>query len=477
LNLLDLLPVYLRLPVQWIGDHPLLVLALIAGLLSVLASRWSIYPNNRFWALILLPFLMSVLVFFYPDIFVIAAVIDLLVFLVATCDLFLLPATRKFSVEREVARTASIAKDHPITLTIINRSHRHTGLHVKDDLPQEFETDEEEFYETIPAQSRMTIKYDVRAKRRGRFYFEKVYIRFSSLLGFWKKLVAYDVRHEVNVYPDLKQLGEYAILARKNKLSLMGLRRTRRIGQDNEFERLRDYTTDDNFKHIDWRTTARRNKLTVRDFQANQSQRVIFLLDCGRMMTNTSSGLNLLDHALNATLMLSYIALQKGDAVGLICFSDRIHTYVPPRGGMGQMNQLLHAMFDRDPALVESRYDQAFLYLATHCLRRSLVVLISNVIDEVNSMQIEQYLTSIVGRHLPIGVLLRDHRLFDIADREPATVAEVYDTAVAAEILSWRHQVLVDLEHKGVMSLDVFPEDMTAPLINRYLEIKARHLL
>jgi uncharacterized protein (DUF58 family) len=257
----------------------------------------------------------------------------------------------------------------------------------------------------------------------------------------------------------------------------MGVRRTRKIGQDHDFERLRDYTLDDNYKHIDWRATARRNKLTVKDFQTSQSQRIIFLMDCGRMMTNEAVGLSLLDHSLNAMLMLSFVALKQGDSVGLICFSDQIHTFVPPRGGMNQMNKLLHASFDRFPQLVESRYDQAFFYLSSHCRKRSLVVLMTNVIDEVNAHQVEQYLSTVVGRHLPLGVLMRDHQLFDAADMPHPVDLDLYRAAAAAEILTWRHQVLTDLEHKGVLSLDVFPEDMTAPLVNRYLEIKARHLL
>jgi uncharacterized protein (DUF58 family) len=281
----------------------------------------------------------------------------------------------------------------------------------------------------------------------------------------------------INVYPDMKQLGEYAVLARTNRLSQIGVRRTRKIGQDHDFERLRDYTPDDNYKHIDWRATARRNKLTVKDFQASQSQRLIFLLDCGRMMTNEASGLSLLDHALNAMLMLSYVALRQGDSVGLLCFADDVKSFVPPRGGQSQMNHLLHASFDRFPRLVESRYDQAFLYLAAHCQKRALVILISNLIDEVNAHQVEQYLGSLAGRHLPLGVLLRDHQLFDAVDEPAPRAGNLYRAAAAAEILAWRHQVLRDLESRGVLSLDVFPEDMTAPLVNQYLKIKARHLL
>ena len=118
----------------------------------------------------------------------------------------------------------------------------------------------------------------------------------------------------------MQQLGQYALLARTNRLSLLGVRRKRRIGQDHDFERLRDYTLDDNYKHIEWRATARRRKLTVKDFQSSQSQRIIFLMDCGRMMTNEAAGLSLLDHALNAMLMLGYVALRQGDSA----WADRL---------------------------------------------------------------------------------------------------------------------------------------------------------
>ncbi|MCB0189925.1 MAG: DUF58 domain-containing protein, partial [Caldilineaceae bacterium] len=281
----------------------------------------------------------------------------------------------------------------------------------------------------------------------------------------------------LHVYPDIKQIGEYALLARTNRLSQIGVRHTRHPGQDNDFERLRDYQTDDNYRHIDWRASARRQKLTVKQFQTDQSQRVIFLLDCGRMMTNEYEQLSLLDYALNSVLMLSYVALDQGDSVGMLCFSDQIHAYVPPAGGKGQMNRLLHAGFDQFPRLVQSRFDQAFLYLSTHCRRRSLVVLITNVIDQVNAQQIESYMGNLIGCHVPLLVLTRDHRLFEAADNPTPDPSVLYRSAAASQLLVWRHQVIHGLKARGALTLDVFPEDMTSPLVNRYLEIKARHLL
>ncbi len=376
-----------------------------------------------------------------------------------------------------MGRIASLQKPHPVRLVIGNRSTRALSIGVRDDVPAECRAEPAQFGLRLPPQSRSTVAYALEAERRGDFRLEAVYLRLASRLGFWQRYLRVPAASVLHVYPDMRQLREYALLARTNRLSLLGVRRTRRIGQDNEFERLRDYTLDDNYKYIDWRSTARRGKLTVKDFQANQSQRVLLLLDCGRMMSGTSGGISLVDHALNAALMLSYVALNRGDSVGLLCFADEIERFVPPRGGMNQMNRILHATFNRFPRMVESRYDQAFVYLNSRCRKRSLVILMTNVIDEVNANQVGQYLTRLVGRHLPLAVLLRDHALFDAAAEPIVDDPSLYRAAAATEIVNWRRSVLADMERQGVLAIDTFPEQMTAPLVNRYLEIKARHLL
>ena len=141
------------------------------------------------------------------------------------------------------------------------------------------------------------------------------------------------------------------------------------------------------------------------------------------------------------------------------------------------MNRLLQTGYNQFPELVESRYDRAFLHLNNQCNRRSLVILTTSVIDEFNSAQVVDYLSNLVGRHLPLGILLRDRQLFDAADNPGQAPEKLFRSAAAAEILCWRNQVLQDMKQRGVLAMDVFPEEMTAPLVNRYLEIKARHLL
>jgi uncharacterized protein (DUF58 family) len=457
--------------------NPLLFLALIALALAGLAYTWQIYPHRIVVLVGLFPAVISVGLILGTQwmpwvIGLDAAMVGLLL-----ADLLTVPPRKWFDAGRELGRIASLQKPHPVKLTIGNRSSRLMRIWMRDDVPDDCQANPNAFGLSVPPRSRSSVHYQLEARRRGAFRLQAVYLRVSSRLGLWRRYLSFPAENALHVYPDMRQLREYALLARTDRLSLVGMRRARRVGQDNEFERLRDYTLDDNYKHIDWRSTARRGKLTVKDFQVNQSQRVLFLVDCGRMMTNTAQGISLLDHAFNAMLMLSYVVLNKGDSVGLLCFADEIQRFVPPRGGMNQMNRLLHASFDRFPRLVESRYDQAFLYLSSRCRKRSLVILITNVIDEVNSHQVGSYLSRLVGRHLPLGVLLRDHALFDAASVQSGDDRSLFQAAAANEIIAWRRGVLADMERQGVLALDVFPEQMTAPLVNRYLEIKARHLL
>jgi uncharacterized protein (DUF58 family) len=467
----------------------LVLLKLGAVALPLLALAWAlrIYPRGRMVWLALLPALAT-LGLLAAELgwlreAAAAVVVQLVLVLdgaagvVLLADALTLPSRRSLSIQRTAVRVASLRKPQAVTLLVVNPSRRARRIAIRDGVHHELHPEPDRFDLRLGPRSRASLHYVLRPRRRGAFAIDRVHVAARSLLGLWQRLLDYPVVTPIHVYPDMKQLGQYAVLARTNRLSLLGVRRTRRMGQDHEFERLRDYTIDDNYKRMDWRATARRQKLIVRDYQSSQSQRIVFLVDCGRMMTNEAAGLSLLDHALNAVLMMSYVALRQADQVGLVLFSDDIHSFIPPRGGMRQMNRLLHASFDRFPALVESRYDLAFRYLAAHCRKRSLVVLLTNVIDEVNANQVQQYLTNLVGRHLPMGVLLRDRRLFEAVEIERPRGEEVWRAGAAADILAWRHQVLTDLGSKGVLSIDVFPENLTAPLVNRYLEIKARHLL
>lgn len=468
---------------------------LVMGLpLLLLARQWGLFPSRRLLYLSAVPAISSVLLIQDPTggadiagwqfkqwMLGVVLAMDGVLLLIAAIDMISVVGAHHFSCSRNLQRVASQGKRHEVEIELTNGSRRRCSISVRDDLAQSFVAEPDRFDTLIQGKSKTQFTYDFICNERGKSVLECVHLLVNSPLQLWRGFYQVPVESTINVYPDMKQIAEYDLLARTNRLSLLGLRRSRKIGQDNEFERLRDYTQDDNYKHIDWRTTARRRKLTVRDFQANQSQRIVFMVDCGRMMTGTAGDISLLDHSLNAMLMLSYVALRQGDSVGLISFSDRIHNYTPARSGVKHINRLLHASYDQQARYVESRYDDAFLYLRTHCLKRSLVILVTNVIDEINSHQLKQYMGSLTGRHLPLGVLLRDRELYSAIDEFESVPnpdrATIFQAAAASDVLTWRHQVIRDLRHQGVLALDLFPEQLTSELVNQYLEIKARHLL
>lgn len=404
--------------------------------------------------------------------------LDGVLVLLAIVDGLTLIGSGKLRASRQVNGTVSLGESEVVVLTLENLGGGSRGSLVQDGVPPQFAAEPETFAVNLPPRGLVEMEYRLTPNRRGAAIFRRVHLLVSSRFGLWRRSVRLPCESAVRVYPDLKQISRYAILARRDRLSAIGVRRSRRLGTDNEFERLRDYAEGDEPRTIDWRTTARRRKLTVRAYQANQSQRVIFLIDAGRMMAgDVGEGRSPLDHAFNAMLLLAHVALIRGDQVGLLVYSDRVRAYVPPAGGAKRVTHLVHAVHNIFPEYVESRHDRAFLELERRCRKRSLVVLLTNVFDDVNADQIVGHLGNLSGRHLPLGVLLRDRDFFQLADSSEDSGPGLYRSAAAAAILNWREKVLVDLRRKGVLTVDVFPQELTANLINRYLEIKARHLL
>ncbi|WP_339747566.1 DUF58 domain-containing protein [uncultured Rubinisphaera sp.] len=443
-----------------------------------------IVPTRQFVSLALVPLTLSLGLYVFPSATAIILVLDFLLAMFALVDFFTIPQHRHITVTRNVRGVATRGEKHPVELIIGNRTHRELSVHIRDDLDPTFDVEDDLIISSISPRSQMACRYQFSPMRRGEYVMKHVHLMLRSRFGLWKRHLKAGPKQTIRVYPALKQISRFAMYARQNKMSLLGLRRSRKVGNDNEFERLRDYTHDDQFKAIDWRATSRRLKLTVRDFQSNQSQRIIFMIDCGRMMVNESNGFSLFDAAIDAALTLGYVALSRQDQVGLMCFNSQVVRWIPPKAGRSHLNTLVHAVHNIEPELVESRFDEAFLHLHRHCRKRSLVVVLSNVIDDRNAQSIQAQTTHLVGQHLPMTVLFRDHELFQpidhaLAQPELASLndSSLFRAAASADILLWREEVLTNMRHAGVLTLDVFPENLTAPLINEYLRIKAQMLL
>jgi uncharacterized protein (DUF58 family) len=384
-----------------------------------------------------------------------------------------------FSVQRRVAQVLSIGRPNPVTLEIRSRTWRDLTVQVKDDLFETAESTDFPITLEIPSREQKVVRYYVTPTRRGAFELGAHYLRYRSPLGLWIRQVKLPVRTPVRVYPDVQSVRQYELLAREDRETSM-FRTSRKRGGESEFERLREYRRGDEYRSIDWKATARRQKLISREYQLESNQNLMFLLDAGRLMTAETAGMSLFDHALNATLMLAHVAAKAGDNVGLLTFADDVRSYAPPEAGSRAARRIVQAGYNLHPELIETNYEAAFQKLSVLVRKRTLVILFTQVLDDVAGKAIIRLARGLLPRHLPLFVMFRDADVDALLDPQATPMADdgdVYVSAAAAELVSFRDRIVRELKKQGALVLDVPTGELTPQLMNRYLEIKARHLL
>lgn len=387
---------------------------------------------------------------------------------------------RSIVVAREAPAVLSVGRPNPIRLLLRSTSRRRLAVTVTDDCPAEVAVRDLPGQVTLEPRGRATVAYHLSPSRRGAVELGDHHVRYPSPLGLWQRQLRLRARDTLKVYPDVKAVRAYELLARQSRENLL-VRAVRLRGGENEFERLREYGRDDEYRNIDWKATARRGRLIVREYQQERNQTVVCLLDCGRLMTAESDGLAQLDHALNAVLMLAHVAARGGDQLGVMAFDARVRNYLPPAGGRRAAQRVAHAMYDVHANLVETDFEGAFTELTKRLRKRALVVLFTQVIDDVSAHTVLRQVRSLRPRHLPVCVLFRDPDLDRLAEPSTGLAAvpdgELYVAAAAAETILWRERLVRDLKTGGALVLHVPPRQTTPALINRYLQIKAQHLL
>lgn len=406
--------------------------------------------------------------------------LDVAVVLLAALDA-LLSRKRLVQIERRAPRVMSIGKPNAVELEVRSLASRKLSVEIMQDLFDGATPDGLPIKLELPPRGRVQARYRVVPGRRGAHELGDHFVRYFSPLGLWIRQLRIHHRSPIKVYPDIQAVRAFELMAMKDR-DVAGVRASRRRGGESEFERLREYRRGDEFRSIDWRATARNNKLIAREYQLERNQNVLFLLDAGRLMTAEAQGLSLFDHAINATLMLSHVASRAGDQVGLLAFSDTIKSYAPCAGGSGAASRIVQAAYHLHPDITETNYAAAIEQLGIRVKKRTMVVLFTQVVDDVAAQELLKLLRGLLPRHLPLLVPLRDVEVDALAFGQTADTASgvgagPFVRAAAAELVSFRDRLLRELKKRGAHVLDCTPAELTPSLINRYLEIKARHLL
>jgi uncharacterized protein (DUF58 family) len=386
------------------------------------------------------------------------------------------PTPTRIPVQRVADPQLSIGVANRVILRVTNPFARPLRLELADSVPVSFDVDRRRSPLTVAPQGAGEIAYAARPHHRGTFSFGDIHLRLRGPLDLIERQGRVAATAPANVYPDLHEVRRYEVTLRRGLAYDAGQRRARIPGAGTVFERLREYLPDDDPRSISWTATARRGRPISVEYETERQQRILILLDAGRMMSSTLAGLTKLDHAVNTALMLSYVATAKGDEVGLLGFADTVRSYAPARRGRKQFLRLTEELRRLEVTTTEPDYRAAFEFLRSRTARRALVVLFTDLVDDEASRALVAAVTRLAGNNLVLCCLLADPQLAEVASKVPSSTTELYERVVAEDVQEARARALAILRRRGVHTIDVPAERLTVATIQRYLELKSRFL-
>lgn len=374
------------------------------------------------------------------------------------------------TARRQLPTSLAVGRWQIAKLRLINQGTRPVSLLAFDHHPESFDAESLPGRMVLPPEGWAETGFRFRPRQRGVFRFEQIEVRLQGGLGLLDEQRRVSCVDEVRVYPDFREMARYALLAGEDRTAQMGIHLQRRRGEGLEFHQLREYRRGDALRRIDWKATSRRRQLVSREYREERDQQVVILLDCGRRMRAQDGPLAHFDQALNAALLLGYVALRQGDAVGLMAFSGQTRWLAPVKG-RGAINRLLNGVFDLQPTGAPSDFAAAAAQLAIQQRRRALVTLITNLRDD-DSEALVQALRPLQRRHLVLVASLREASLRAATLAPLQTFQDALRAASAVDYLEGRARAHAQIRRRGLLTLDVEPDLLPAELVNRYLEIK-----
>jgi uncharacterized protein (DUF58 family) len=397
--------------------------------------------------------------------------------IIAVRDLSLLPGRSGYEVRRVMPEPFSLGEPEEVTVVIQNRAAAGLMANVSDHAPAGLRPQPREVAGTFDPNGLLKVSYRTYSPRRGAYLFGPVDLQVWRNEGWWRRQVRLPEPHEVAVFPNIVAIKRIQLSLRRGLRAMAGMRRAKPPGASTAFAGLRDYVRGDDVRRVSWTATARRDRPVVIEVEAERGQQVIIAIDCGRLMTAPAGDLDKLDHAVNAALMLAWVAQAYGDRVGLMTFDDRVTGFIKPERGTTQLRRITEALYAVQPEFVEPDFGHAMTHLALRVGRRSMIVLLTDVQDPEASRELVAHALRLAGRHLVLVVAMSDPAVLSARDDPIDTTDRAYEWAAAEEFVASRRESFELLRRGGVLGLDVVAGRLSPTLVERYLELKERALL
>ena len=434
--------------------------------------------SKLFYALLLVGLVPLSLSWGRPMLAWVALTYDLVIIGVAFFDAWNSKLAHEVHIERHFGGRFAVGAETEVRIEIANYTPRDISLIIKDEYPPQLKlSGVREARIDVDAQTSASLAYNLTPPKRGQFSFGEIAVRYLSRWRLvWRQSRA-GQPITVKVYPNMRRAREAELRALGARSFVAARRKSQWRGEGRDFESMRDYVRGDEMRHISWTATARRGKLVTRQYQMERDQTILIALDAGRLMTARIENETKLDSAVHAALALMSAAARAGDNAGLLVFGRRIKAFLPPKRGAEHLDAALEALHAIEPEMIEPSYSRAFEFVSANSHRRSLVVVLTDLVDEEGSSELLSSLKILRPRHLPLVVTIADRDLKAVVREPPANDTELFTQSVAEEIMHQRETALRLVESQGGLALDVTAAVLAPKLLETYLRIKERGLL
>lgn len=416
--------------------------------------------------------------YLYHPLFNVVRALLLSLVVLAFIDILLLFLPRDaFNAKRILPEKFSNGDENEVQVELKNHYGLKVTVRVIDEIPFQFQVRNFEINRALPQTSSLKLAYKLRPTERGEYEFGSLNVYVSTLLGLVSKRYQFQTSEMVPTYPSFIQLRKYDLMASTNNLVHFGIKKIRRIGHSMEFEQIKEYVQGDDLRTVNWKATAKRGELMVNQFQDEKSQPIYSIIDKGRNMQMPFDGLSLLDYAINASLVVSNVALKKHDKAGICTFSKQVENMVFAERRQSQMNLILEALYNIKTNFYESDFSRLYADVKRHITHRSLILLYTNF-ETLDSLHRQlPYLKGIAKNHLLVVIFFKNTELNQLIESDAITVQQAYDKVIAEKFVYEKRLIVNELRKYGINAVLTTPEDLTLDTINKYLEFKAKGLI
>ncbi len=435
----------------------------------------NIYLSRFFFIVYFGAVLLFVVAASYPWLLIIAQIVLLVLIGVTILDILLTFSSKKPLVfSRKVNERLNLGDANDVVLHIKNTTNQPIGFRLYEGFPVEMQERSKAYIGVVLPKGKKEFSYSFVPKTRGEFVFRDAFLLMSSVFNLISRRIDVQAEEKVQVYPSVLQLKKYELLVFQQQKVSAGIKKMRRLGNNSEFEQIKNYVQGDEVKKINWKATSRMNSLMVNQYQEEKSQQVYCIIDKSRTMQMEFDGLSMLDYAINSSLVLSNITLKNGDKTGLITFSDKMGTQLAADKSGGQMRRIMEELYAQKTQFKEPNYELLYQSLRRTIKTRSLIILFANFETEFAMRRALPVLRKINDKHVLVTVFFQNSDLETLAYQSPRNVKEAYQAIVAEKMTSTKSKIAQELRKNGIHTVLTLPENLSINTINKYLELKAK---